>query len=100
MNLSNFHTTTTRIKIPLYSMLGINPMNDILVVLKYIDEIREYDKEILEDIYYGSLHESVYNEYNDNNNNDTLDSDDTQYDNFSIDNYSSEGYYFLTESNE
>jgi len=97
MILSNFHTTTTGIKIPLYSMLGIAPMNDILVVLKYIDEIRDYDKEILEDIYYGSLHESVYNEYNDN---DLIDSEDTQYDNFSIDNYSSEGYYFLTESNE
>jgi hypothetical protein len=79
-------------------MLGSLPMNDILVVLKYIDEIKEYDKEVSDDIFYGSLHDSFYDNLDDQN-----DSEETQYDNqsfdlYSIDNYSTEGYYFLTES--
>lgn len=80
-------------------MLGILPMNDVLVVLKYIDEIRDYDKEVSDDIYYGSLHDSVYDNYIDSSNG----SEETHYDSqafdlYSIDNYSNEGYYFLTES--
>lgn len=82
-------------------MLGITPMKDILDVLKYIDEIKEYDKEIADEIYYGSLHDSIYDNYIDeqNDSNDlNSSSNDTQYDEFSFGNYSSEGYYFLTNS--
>ena len=79
-------------------MLGIIPMKDILDVLNYIDDIKKYDKEISEEIYYGSLHDSVYNDYNNNDSSDFNDSEETQYDNFSIDNYSPNGYYFLTNS--
>lgn len=87
-------------------MLGLIPMKDILDVLKYIDEIKEYDKEVSEDIYYGSLHDSFYDNYIDDHNdsndsNGSNGSTDTQYDEFSFGNYSTysnEGYYFLTES--
>lgn len=72
-------------------MLGIQPIQDVFDVLKYLDEIKEYDKEILNNIYYGSLHDSIYDDFSDTN--DTYDSEDTQYENSSYDTY-----YFLTES--
>lgn len=92
----NFLSSTSIINIRLYNMLGFVPIKDLFEVLKYMDEIKEYDRSISDDIYYGNLHGSINENYIDEYFEN--DSNDTQYDEYSIGNYSNDGYYFLTES--
>ena len=78
-------------------MLGIIPVDNFMVILKYIDEVIKYDKDITDNIYYGEINDSTFIELNDNyDDNDSQ--DNNSYSEYIVDNFPNNEYFFSISS--